>query len=314
MGKVVQEVEVDASLELPMTGFPEAFLGPKSSNIAVPKTTVQTWTRRPHIFMTFPVYNEVSRLEGAIREVAATLDLAGTDYQLAIAEDGSNDGTKSLIHRLRKEFPSMIVQMLDQKRGRGFAVRSLWSNWDADIYVFSDVDLATGTEALLRAIRLAEKGVPLVTGSRYVTGASVNRPPLRSFVSLQYNRLTRLWFGDQVQDHQCGLKVFTRNAVRKLLTLTREDSWFWDTEVLVRAHQVGLEVVEIPVNWIEKKSARTRPSRLLSDMLIHGIGLMRLKGAMSVSEKNRGNSRPMADRNVGLSAGPSISLKYGANR
>lgn len=240
-------------------------------------------TGRTHLLMTLPVYNEVERLTEAVREVAAALDVAEVDYRLAIAEDGSTDGTKALIARLCQEFPSMIVQMLAEKRGRGYALRSLWSKVDADIYAFSDVDLATGTDSLLRAIQLAGKGIPVVTGSRYVPGAVVNRPPLRYFVSQQYNRLTRLWFGDNLQDHQCGLKVFTREALGILLPMTTEDSWFWDTEVLVRARQFGIEVKEIPVNWSEKKDGKTRLSRLVSDVILHGTGLLRLKARMTAS-------------------------------
>lgn len=232
---------------------------------------------RCHVLMTFPVHNEAARLQWAVDEVTVAMQRAKVAHRLAIAEDGSTDGTKALLGRLRTKYPALFVQELEGKRGRGYALRSLWSKLDADIYAFSDVDLATGTDSLIRAIKLVETGTPVVIGSRYVPGAVVNRPPLRCFVSKQYNRLTRFIFGIDVHDHQCGLKVFSRDVVRALLPLTLEDSWFWDTEIIVLARKFGFNVAEIPVVWVERKSRQTRPTRLLSDVVVHGAGLMRLK-------------------------------------
>ena len=247
---------------------------------------------RTHLLMTFPVYNEALRLQQTLRTVSATLQRAGIDFDMAVAEDGSTDGTREVILELLREFPSLIVQSLPDRCGRGFALRRLWGSVEADIYMFSDVDLAAGEEALLRVIHLAESGHMIVTGSRYVGGASVNRPPTRHLVSRFYNLLARMWFSEDIQDHQCGLKAFRAEAIKDLLPLCREDSWAWDTEVLVLASRTGYLVTEVPVSWTEHRVRRTPWLRLLSDIWLHGTALMRLKGDLPSRLRVRhGNNR-----------------------
>jgi glycosyltransferase involved in cell wall biosynthesis len=58
--------------------------------------------------------------------------------------------------------------------------------------------------------------------------------------------------------------------------MTRETSWFWDTEVLVLAGKIGYSVGEVPVTWREMKTRRTPLGRLLSDVFLHGKGLLKL--------------------------------------
>ena len=234
-------------------------------------------TPSPKVLVTLPARNEAARLIPALRALRDAFDASGFRYQLAIAEDGSTDGTKELLPQLPALFPGIIVQEAPVALGRGKALRMLWSRYTADIYCFTDVDLAAGPEALVRVVRNVAQGQDVVTGSRYTRGSTVERPPLRSLVSLGYNGLTRFAFRESLRDHQCGLKAFSARAIDKLLYRTREDSWFWDTEILVMAHQTGFHVEEVPVDWVEKKARRTELRRLVSDLYLHGVGLLRLK-------------------------------------
>ncbi|MCI4354724.1 MAG: glycosyltransferase, partial [Thermoplasmata archaeon] len=206
---------------------------------------------------------------------------SGLDYRLAIAEDGSSDGTGAEIDRLRTELPGLIVQRIPQRVGRGKALRTLWSAIDADIYAFMDADLPTDPLTLVELVRAIEEGADVVTGSRYCAGAIVHRPPVRSYTSLAYNGLVRFLFQEPIRDHQCGLKAFRREALAALLPASREDSWAWDTEMLVLAVSQGFRVVEIPVDWTESRYNRTPVMRLLSDVYLHGSSILRLLGDLT---------------------------------
>ncbi len=138
--------------------------------------------------------------------------------------------------------------------------------------------MTAGPPAVIDVIRAAEAGADVVTGPRYCAGARVRRPFLRNAVSLGYNRLIRTAFHEPVRDHQCGLKAFSRRALQTLLPLSHEDSWAWDTEMMVLAGAAGYPVREIPVDWTEYRTQRTRFRRLLSDLWLHGTALLRLKG------------------------------------
>jgi glycosyltransferase involved in cell wall biosynthesis len=242
------------------------------------------------VLITLPVRNEAAMLDGSFRRLVRGLDGAGVNYRLSIAEDGSSDGTPAVIRGLQAEFPKLIVSSSRVRRGRGLALRELWSEVDADIYAFVDADLAAGPPALVRVISEVERGADVATGSRYCPGATVHRPPLRQLVSRAYNRFVRMTFGESIQDHQCGLKAFSREAKTELFAMTRENSWAWDTEVIVLAALAGLRVVEVPVDWTEYRGVRTPLRRLMSDVYLHGSALIRLK--VGLRERMKAQSRP----------------------
>lgn len=241
------------------------------------------------VVVTVPVHNEAPRILGTLKLLRDALDESGLEYSLAVAEDGSTDGTKEILAEAPHEVGRFISQSGATPLGRGRALRTLWGNLSADAYCFTDADLAAGTAAVLEAIRLVLSGEDVVTGSRYAHGATVNRPPLRLIASKSYNSLIRLWFRTGIRDHQCGLKVFSRHAVQVLLPVALEDSWFWDTQVLVMAKRLGVGVREIPVSWVEKKARQTSLGRLFSDVYLHGSGLLRLKGEV---DRLRTTARP----------------------
>ena len=232
------------------------------------------------VLVTIPAHNEQHWLYETVSTLKKVLDNGNVDYRLSVAEDGSTDDTKVVLERLRSEYPDIIIQSHPERLGRGKALRTLWLNVDANHYVFIDADLAGDTTGLLEVIQKSKVGFDVVTGSRYVTGAVVNRPPARWLVSKAYNQLVRLVFSESVQDHQCGLKAFSRRARDELLPICREDSWAWDTEVLVLASHLGYGVVEIPVRWTERRTNKTPWKRLLSDLKIHATALLNLRGTL----------------------------------
>jgi glycosyltransferase AglD len=230
----------------------------------------------PDILVTVPVYNEQNRLAQTVESLWVSLERAGLPYRLSISEDGSTDGTPSLVRRLGAKYPQLLISQDEERRGRGYALRHLWEQVPAEIYAFTDADLPAGPDALNQVIQAVRDGADVATASRYCPGAQVTRPPLRSFFSQRYNWFVRTKFRDGIYDHQCGIKAFSRRAVELIVGESREDSWFWDTEVMVLAQRRGLRVVEIPVAWKENKHSRTSTKRLLSDLRLHGAGLLRL--------------------------------------
>lgn len=243
--------------------------------------TLSTATRESDVLVTLPIHNEERMLYDSVHKLIEGLNASGLRYRLSLAEDGSVDGTMGIMKDLQAEFPDIIVRSAPQRQGRGAALRKLWREVDANIYVFTDADLAAGPTALISVVDEVGRGADVAIGSRYCTGANVHRPPLRDWVSRGYNRLVRLLFHDQIRDHQCGLKAFRRGAVVRLMEMTREESWAWDTEVLVIASLSGMRVVEVPIEWHEYRYPRTPIRRLISDVLLHGRSLIRLKSGLA---------------------------------
>src|SRR5262249_11037614 len=148
---------------------------------------------------------------------------------------------------------------LDQK-GRGRALRRAWTESAADFVCYMDVDLSTNLTALPPLIRaLSEEGYDLAIGSRLMRASRIRRSLKREVSSRAYNLLIKLLFWRKTfSDAQCGFKGATRKAVRNLVPLTKDQAWFFDSELLLLADRKGYRIAEIPVEWIEDLDTRVR--------------------------------------------------------
>jgi glycosyltransferase involved in cell wall biosynthesis len=232
------------------------------------------------IIVTIPAYNEIKNLEKCVETlIQKTLPLK-EEFIVVIAEDGSTDGTDAVAKRLEDEHSKVIWYHSAKKLGRGLALKRVWNKVNGDIYVFVDADLATDMKYYPQLINSIRKGYDLATGSRYIEGAKVNRPFLRGFASKFYNKLIRMMYKDKIFDHQIGFKAFSKRLINDELNNCKSDGWFWDTEIIVRSIHDNYKVVEFPVEWEEKKGKNTPIRRLVSDVMIHGTGLVKLSNTL----------------------------------
>lgn len=232
------------------------------------------------IIVTVPVHNELNTLKKCIEILIQESEKLKEDFRIIIAEDGSTDGTRNLTKMIKSMDSRITLYTSSRKLGRGMALKRAWSEIDGDIYLFIDADLATDMEFYPELIKSIKNGNDLATGSRYKSGAIVHRPLLRYLVSRLYNKLIRIIYKDGIFDHQIGFKAFSKRLIKSQLNECKSENWFWDTEIIVLSVHRKFKVVEFPVKWEEKKRKRTPIKRLVIDIFIHGIGLIKLKTEM----------------------------------
>jgi len=232
------------------------------------------------IVVTVPAYNESKKLRKCVESLLQETLSLNEEFCVIIAEDGSTDGTDVVAKCLEGMHSRVIHFHSAQKLGRGLALKRAWSKVDGDIYAFVDCDLATDMKYFSQLINSIREGNDLAMGSRYVKGAKVNRPFLRDFTSRIYNRLIRMMYKDRVFDHQIGFKAFSNRLIKDELNNCKSDDWFWDTEIIVRSIHDNYKYVEFPVEWKEKQRKNTSLRRLIMDVMVHGVGIIRLKSTL----------------------------------
>ncbi|MGE5575277.1 MAG: dolichyl-phosphate beta-glucosyltransferase [Ignavibacteria bacterium] len=226
------------------------------------------------ISVVLPGYNEVDYLQPAVEGTIQALKEFADSYEIIIAEDGSTDGTSQRAEELAQTIPGVRHIHRDKRLGRGTALNNAFKQSQGQVLVYMDLDLATNLsylKPLVEAITL--EGYDFSTGSRMLPESKAERTFRRSISSKTYNFLVRHMLGSKLQDHQCGFKAFKREPLLELLDKVEATHWFWDTEILVRAHRQGFLIKEIAVEW---KSGRGTKVNLLKDswsMLRHIIRL-----------------------------------------
>jgi glycosyltransferase involved in cell wall biosynthesis len=199
--------------------------------------------RHVDVEVAVPVFNEEKTLEGSIRRLHGYLRATFPfSWRVVIADNASTDGTLAVARRLSYELPGIEVLHLAEK-GRGRALRAVWSEGQAPVRAYMDVDLSTDLAALLPLVAPLLSGhSDLAIGSRLARGASVTRSRRRELISRAYNRLLRLALRARFSDAQCGFKAIRADVLTTLLPLVEDEEWFFDTELLVLAQRRDLRM------------------------------------------------------------------------
>ncbi|WP_433465854.1 dolichyl-phosphate beta-glucosyltransferase [Spirillospora sp. CA-128828] len=213
-----------------------------------------------------PVYNEERVLERSIRRLHAYLQAElPYDFVITIADNASTDRTWDVATRLA--LPGVRAVHLDEK-GRGRALRRVWSASAADVVAYMDVDLSTDLRGFLPLVMPLLSGhSDLAIGSRLARGARIVRGPKREIISRCYNLLLRTAMRARFSDAQCGFKAARTEIVQALLPAVEDEEWFFDTELLLLAERVGLRVHEVPVDWTDDPDSRVDIVRTALDDL-----------------------------------------------
>src|SRR4051794_40319682 len=204
-----------------------------------------------------PVHDERAVLERSVGRLHRFLrDEFPFSWRIVIVDNASTDGTADVARTLAASLPGVAALSLERK-GRGRALRAAWSASRARVVCYMDVDLSTDLRALLPLVAALMSGhSDVAIGTRLARGARVVRGPKRELISRGYNRLLHAALRARFSDAQCGFKAVRADALPALLPAVRDEGWFFDTELLVRAQRRGLRIHEVPVDWVDDPDSR----------------------------------------------------------
>src|SRR5215469_10052075 len=241
-----------------------------------------------------PVLNEAHVLRKSVATLLNFLQ-ANLDYrwQVVIVDNGSTDGTQNVARELTVAH-SQVQFIYLQQRGRGRALRHAWLQSKADVVCYMDVDLSTKLvhlPALLHSI--ADGGYHVATGSRLMRNSKTVRSFKREATSRIYNVLVKAVLLTRFSDAQCGFKAVSRKAVEAIVPQIEDQSWFFDTELLVLAEKQGYPIKDIPVEWIEDDDSRVKIMKTAWEDIKGILRLRRLLWSSRWSERR--SQAPVAD-------------------
>lgn len=233
------------------------------------------------VVVTLPTYNELENLPLIAPEIVAH------GYRLLIIDDNSPDGTGRLADSLAADVPEITVLHREAKAGLG---RAYAAGFDralaegADIVIEMDADFSHDPTDLPRLVAALDDGADVAIGSRYVPGgATPDWPFHRQMISRGGNLYARTMLGIPIRDATSGFRAFTAEALRKLPYREAEASGYgFQVEMAWRAHQGGLNVVEVPISFRDRTRGTSKmglPIVLEAMRLVTVWGLGRMFGS-----------------------------------
>ena len=229
---------------------------------------MQVVIRMLDFLLVIPTFNEEAFIRDMISSSDRLLSKMYKNYKIVIIDAHSTDSTIGIVKRISRHMPRVEIFESGIRGKRGRDVLYGMHKFDSKLYCYMDADLSPSTSYIRDLVRKQRSGYEVVLASRYGLGSKLQRPPLRKAFSRAYNIIINLIFGDEVTDHQCGFKLFSKKAFNEIYKDSKEGHWAWDTEAILIAHYKKMKMCEVPIKWSERRNRRTGIARLLKDIYI----------------------------------------------
>ena len=227
-----------------------------------------------------PTYNEKENIRDIILEV---FTLEG-GYDVLVIDDGSPDGTASIVKDMQKEWPERLFLIeREGKLGLGTAYltgfrKSLEMGYD---YIFEmDADFSHNPKDLPRLYAACvEDGADLAIGSRYCHGVSVvdwpiGRIVMSYFASVYVRSILRM----KVYDTTAGFKCYSRKVLEAIdLDDVRMKGYGFQIEMKYTAYRLGFKIKEVPIIFINRQKGASKMSGGIFGEAFWGVMRLRLR-------------------------------------
>ena len=211
--------------------------------------------RRPRIAVLLPCYNEAV----AIRTVIERFRQSLPDADIYVFDNNSSDGSGAIARQA-----GAIVRR-ETRQGKGFVVRRMFADVDADIYVMCDADETYEAEAAPAMVKkLFDEGLDMVVGSRADSAAAAYRPA-HKFGNWMLSSLVRSTFGSGFNDMLSGYRVFSRRFVKSFPVMAQ--GFEIETELTIHALQLEMPTAEVPTRFAERPAGSESKLSTISDGL-----------------------------------------------
>lgn len=215
------------------------------------------------ISIILPCYNEAENIQKNINDIFGYSTKHFSNFEIIAVNDGSSDNTPAILRKTKQENPAIPLRIINKKRnsGKGAAVKTGVLSSKNKIVMFMDADLAIPVYELEKFLQEIEKGSDIVIASRFVSKIKILKPVLwyRSFMEKVFRILRMIVINNyEIQDTQCGFKVFTREAAFKIFPMLTVKRFSFDVEVIFLAKKLGCTIKELPITLQNPQESRIR--------------------------------------------------------
>ena len=201
-------------------------------------------TARPELSLVMPCYNEAGSVISTVPRLLDAFRAAGHRVELVTVDNGSADGTAEVLGDLAARFAELRIARVEVNQGYGWGILSGIPHCTAEWVGFIPADGQVDADDVVRLFEAAK-----ASDGRVV--AKVRRRfrmdgLTRKVVSIGYNAMVRvLWPTLASVDVNGVPKMLPRRALLAMGLESR--GWFLDPEIMIKAHYMGLRVLEYNV-------------------------------------------------------------------
>lgn len=192
------------------------------------------------ISVILPVYNEEANLVELNREIVSVLERNAYDYEVIYVDDGSRDGSFTVLTTLHAENPRIKVIRFRRNFGQTAGMAAGFDHASGDVIITMDADRQNDPEDIPLLLAKMDEGFDLVSGWRFDRqDAMLSRKLPSRIANWLISRIT----GVHLHDYGCSLKAFHKEVVANI-RLYGEMHRF----IPAIASAMGISIAEVKVN------------------------------------------------------------------
>lgn len=201
------------------------------------------------ISVVIPLYNEEESLEPLYYELTAVLEAIGHGYEIVFVNDGSTDGSATVLARLCDKDQRVRVLHFRRNFGKAAALTEGFKEADGDIIITLDADLQDDPKEIPHFLEKLSEGYDLVTGWK------VKRldPRSKTIPSKLFNKVASLTTGVHLHDFNCGFKAYRREVIENVDIYGELHRY-----IPALAYGNGFKVAEIGINHRARKYGKSK--------------------------------------------------------
>ena len=195
----------------------------------------------PWISIVIPIKDERDNIPLLVSQLLKFFEVRpeseAAPFELILVDDGSTDGSETLLDELVMQSPAVRVIHLDQNHGQTAAFDAGFQQAKGELIATMDGDLQYDPNDFAKLLPLVEQ-FDLVCGRR----AARHDNMVRRWSSTIANQVRNWVIHDGISDTGCSLKIFKRAVVERMPLFKNMHRFF-----PALAQMYGFTVTEVPV-------------------------------------------------------------------
>ncbi len=241
---------------------------------------------RDSLSVVIPAYNEEARLPGTLRALSDYLRGSFKEYEIIVVDDGSSDGTASVVGTMGRELPNLTLISYPVNAGKGHATRRGVFASKGDLVLTCDADMSTPIREYEKLVPFVRDDFDIAIGSRGLRDSdiAVRQPWHRERMGKIFNSFVRALVVGGIKDTQCGFKLFKGDVARSLFKSNIIDGFAFDVEILFLAKRKSYRIKEVPIRWLNSPDSRVK---IMRDPMKMFVELLRIRTNWLLGKYNK---------------------------
>ena len=191
-----------------------------------------------------PVFNEAATVSAILTQVQAT----GLADEIVVVDDGSTDGTRSILEQLAPTYPNLKLILQTRNLGKGAAVRAGIGAARGDLILIQDADLEYDPREYATLIKPLHEGrADVVYGSRFLGGARRTTMFWHMIANKLLTLMTNVLYNSILSDMETGYKLFRREVIQSIPLRSRR--FDFEPEVTAKLLKRRVRIYEVPISF-----------------------------------------------------------------